>query len=326
MTLPKSHIPNITFGKKLPVLVNIHGGSNCVGAGCSPLQDVAGLCAASVEHGKEVICVAINYRLNVFGYGVLPGGEGSNNGLFDQQIALVWVKRHISGFGGDSENITLVGQSSGALSVDAQLHATSPIGRGLFKRAVMQSGCLDIGSPKPREKIIRTTQGLADLVERSNGEKDEGWVEKLRNASVRELISALIKAKVGMWCVSDDGTFFNSPWDQAAGIPDWCESLIIGDCGFEVHPPPPLDKPSPYSSKDLKLIVDNLPRHTYGTPYSHGPRQPESTKPSQEHGHTPRAYSKFTKSRFHLRTPHPPCAPPHSRSSATASLATLHTG
>lgn len=235
VTLPKSYIPNITFGKKLPVLVNIHGGANRIGAGCSSFQDVAGLCAASVEYGKEVICVAINYRLNVFGYGVLPGGEGSNNGLFDQRIALVWVKRHISGFGGDPENITLVGQSSGALSVDAQLHAASPIGRGLFKRAVMQSGCLDLGSPKPREKIIRTTQGLADLVERSNGEKDEGWVEKLRNASVRELIGALIKAKVGMWCVSDDGTFFDSPWDQAAGIPDWCESLLIGDCGFEAY-------------------------------------------------------------------------------------------
>ncbi|CUS12772.1 unnamed protein product, partial [Tuber aestivum] len=233
VTLPKSHILKIPSGKKLPVLVSIHGGSNRTGAGCTPLQDPAGLSAASVTEGKEVICVAMNYRLNVFGYGVLPDGEGSNNGLFDQQTALVWVKRHISGFGGDSENITLVGESAGALGVDAQLHAASPIGWGLFKRAVMQSGCLDIGAPKPRENIIRTTQRLAGLVERSGGGNDEGWVEKLRNASVREVVSALVKARVGVWCVSDDGTFFTSPWDQAVGIPDWCESLIIGDCGFE---------------------------------------------------------------------------------------------
>ncbi|CAZ84227.1 unnamed protein product [Tuber melanosporum] len=233
VTLPKSHVPNILSGKKLPVLVSIHGGSNRVGAGCSSLQDPAGLSAASVTEGKEVICVAINYRLNVFGYGVLPDGEGSNNGLFDQQIALVWVKRHISGFGGDPGNTTLAGESAGSLGVDAQLHASSPIGRGLFKRAIMQSGCLDTGAPKPREKMIQTTRRVADFLERGSGEKDEDWVEKLRNASVRELVSASIKAKVGMWCVSDDGTFFTSPWDQAAGIPDWCESLIIGDCDFE---------------------------------------------------------------------------------------------
>ncbi|PWW74992.1 alpha/beta-hydrolase [Tuber magnatum] len=215
VTLPKSHISNIPSGKKLPVLVNIHGGANRMGAGCTSVQDPAGLSAASVTEGKEVICVAINYRLNVFGYGALPDGEGSNNGLFDQQIALVWVKRHISGFGGDPENITLAGGSAGAMGVDAQLHAASPIGRGLFKRAIMQSGCLDMGAPRPREKVIQTTQRLASFVKRGGGGKGEDWVEKLRNASVREVVGGLIKAEVGIWCVSDDGTFFSSPWDQA---------------------------------------------------------------------------------------------------------------
>ncbi|RPA94931.1 alpha/beta-hydrolase [Choiromyces venosus 120613-1] len=236
VVVPKSHIANISSGRKLPVLVNIHGGANRRGAGCTPVQDLAGLGAASVTHGKEVICVALNYRLNVFGYGVLPNGEGSNNGLFDQQVGLVWVKKHIAGFGGDPENITLSGSSSGALSVDAQLHASSPVGKGLFKRAVMQSGCIDIGAPKSREKMVRTTQRVADSVEQSGGEKDEDWVEKLRNASVRQVIGGLVQAQVRKWCLTDDDTFFPSPWDQeAVGIPDWCESIITGDCGFESY-------------------------------------------------------------------------------------------
>jgi para-nitrobenzyl esterase len=92
--------------------------------------------------------VTINYRLNVFGFLALPAltkeapdHSSGNYGLLDQQAALRWVQRNIAAFGGDPRNVTIDGQSAGAISVCAQL--ASPTARGLFARAIMESGnCL----------------------------------------------------------------------------------------------------------------------------------------------------------------------------------------
>ncbi len=125
-------------GEKLPVLVYIHGGGFTGGCGHEKHFD------GPVWPQKGVIGVTLNYRLGLMGFLCLPqlkeeAGHTGNYGLYDQMTAISWVKDNIASFGGDPENITIMGQSAGAASV--QMHCYSPLTEGLFQKAVMSSGC-----------------------------------------------------------------------------------------------------------------------------------------------------------------------------------------
>ena len=92
---------------------------------------------------KGIIGVTLNYRLGPLGFVCLPelkqeAGFTGNYGLYDQMTAMQWVKDNIAAFGGDPENITIMGQSAGAMSV--QQHSFSPLTDGLFQKAIMSSG------------------------------------------------------------------------------------------------------------------------------------------------------------------------------------------
>ena len=122
---------------KLPVLVYIHGGGFTGGCGHEKHFD------GPIWAKKGVVAVTINYRLGPMGFACLPelkeeSGHTGNYGLFDQLVAIEWVKNNISAFGGDSEKITIMGQSAGAMSV--QHHSQSDLTKGLFRSAVMSSG------------------------------------------------------------------------------------------------------------------------------------------------------------------------------------------
>ncbi len=124
-------------GDKLPVLIYIHGGGFTGGCGHEKHFD------GPVWPTKGVIGVTINYRLGPMGFVCLPelkeeAGFTGNYGLFDQLTAIRWVKDNIESFGGDADNITIMGQSAGAMSV--QQHCLSPLSDGLFHKAVMSSG------------------------------------------------------------------------------------------------------------------------------------------------------------------------------------------
>lgn len=118
-------------GEKCPVMLFIHGGGFVVGS-----KD------ASVHNGSAfarsgMVCVAINYRLGIDGF--LPiEGVPTNLGLRDMIFAMHWVKRNIAAFGGDPDNVTVFGESAGAMAT-ADL-VTSPLAKGLFRRAIIQSG------------------------------------------------------------------------------------------------------------------------------------------------------------------------------------------
>lgn len=112
------------------VLIWIHGGSYAVGQAAS--YDGAPM---AVTGG--IIVVTINYRLNIFGFLSLHEKMG-NFGLWDQRLAIQWVKGNIEAFGGDPKEITIAGESAGGFSVGLQ--AIAPINKGLFKRAILQSG------------------------------------------------------------------------------------------------------------------------------------------------------------------------------------------
>ena len=125
-------------GDKLPVLIYIHGGGFTGGCGHEKHFD------GPQWPARGVIGVTLNYRLGPMGFLCLPelkqeAGHTGNYGLFDQMTAIQWVRRNIAAFGGDVDNITIMGQSAGGASV--QLLSQSPLTEGMFKKAVMSSGC-----------------------------------------------------------------------------------------------------------------------------------------------------------------------------------------
>lgn len=135
------YAPDASLGKpeaKLPVAFWIHGGAYMGGYGSEITMDTD----AWAKRG--VILVTINYRLGLLGFLSHPwltkeqGNLSGNYGFLDQVAALKWVKENIAHFGGDPDNITIFGQSAGALSVKNLL--ISPLSRGLFSKAIIQSG------------------------------------------------------------------------------------------------------------------------------------------------------------------------------------------
>lgn len=126
-----------TEDSKLPVILYIHGGGYTGGCGHEKHFD------GPIWASKGVIAVTCNYRLGPLGFMCLSelkerDGHTGNYGLYDQITAMQWLKHNIEAFGGDSDNITLMGQSAGAMST--MLHCISPITNGLFHKAVMSSG------------------------------------------------------------------------------------------------------------------------------------------------------------------------------------------
>ena len=114
-----------------PVMVWIHGGGLVIGSKDASVYD------GSAFARSGVICVAINYRLGVEGF-VPIAGAPTNLGLRDMLFALAWVRDNIEAFGGDPHNVTLFGESGGAMAVASLV--TSPLAKGLFRRAIVQSG------------------------------------------------------------------------------------------------------------------------------------------------------------------------------------------
>ena len=124
-------------GKPLPVFFWIHGGGLFVGSA----NDYNPLPLAQIG---EAVVVTVNYRLGAFGFFAHPAIDAENHaianyGLMDQIAALEWVKKNIANFGGDPENVTIAGESSGGQSVLALM--TSPRAEGLFQSAIAMSGC-----------------------------------------------------------------------------------------------------------------------------------------------------------------------------------------
>ncbi|WP_406056173.1 carboxylesterase family protein [Streptomyces sp. NBC_01077] len=132
-----------------PVMVWIHGGSLIHGSAAVPVYDGT----AFARDG--IVLVSVNYRLGVEGFGVFPDAPG-NLGLRDQIAALTWVRDTIAAFGGDPERVTVFGESAGAISIAALL--ASPLAKGLFRRAVVQSGA---PIAQPLDTARRTTEAVA---------------------------------------------------------------------------------------------------------------------------------------------------------------------
>lgn len=141
-----------------PVIVWIHGGGFVFGAGSEESYHGAGY----AERG-DVVFVTFNYRLNGFGYLQTSRDPGSANlGLLDQIAALRWVRDNIAAFGGDPNKVTVMGESAGGMSIGCLLGA--PASRGLFHRAIIQSGgARPVFLPDEPRQVLALALGEAGL-------------------------------------------------------------------------------------------------------------------------------------------------------------------
>jgi para-nitrobenzyl esterase len=143
---------------KLPVFVYFFGGGLMAGDGSEPRYDGESMAQ------RGIVSVTINYRLNVFGFLAHPEltAESShkasgNYGFLDQTAALKWVQRNIAAFGGDPKRVTIAGESAGSRSVTMQL--LSPLSKGLFAGAVMESGSV-VSAQNPTTLADAEKEGL----------------------------------------------------------------------------------------------------------------------------------------------------------------------
>jgi para-nitrobenzyl esterase len=197
--------------RRRPVMVWLHGGAFILGSGSTLLYDGARL----AEEGNLVV-VTLNYRLGALGYlnwrNLAPGAEApeANLGLRDQIAALEWVRDHIESFGGDPENVTLFGESAGAMSVGTLLG--TPAARGLFHRAILQSGAAHNVS-SPEQAAVTARRFFREL-----GVETPSW-RLLEELPVGDVMRAQLRTSTGLglldgilpWQPSVDGDLLPEP-------------------------------------------------------------------------------------------------------------------
>lgn len=166
---------------KLSVMVFIHGGAFRLGSNSKMIYGADRLVK------KDVILVTTNYRLGALGFLCMNNEDVPGNaGLKDQVFALKWVQKNIAKFGGDPGNVTVFGESAGAASVHYLM--MSPMAKGLFARAILQSGSC-VSSWARQKNPTRNVLDLSrDLGFKPTNLKDA--IQHLRNVSVKDLITA----------------------------------------------------------------------------------------------------------------------------------------
>lgn len=181
-------VPEWPVKKPLPVMFWIHGGANEGGSASSALYKDGTL----VDHG--VLLITINYRLGVFGFLAHPEltresahGESGNYGLMDQILALQWVRANIASFGGDPHNITLFGQSAGAMDIGMLMTSSA---RNLFQKAIAESGTPF--SP-PLVPLAEAEEQGVKLADELAAPKGGNAIEYLRRIPAEQLLTAMGK-------------------------------------------------------------------------------------------------------------------------------------
>ncbi|HZS58526.1 MAG TPA: carboxylesterase family protein [Gemmatimonadaceae bacterium] len=187
-------VPRRHDGQPLPVIIffpggNYHGGSARGLSAIEPSYDGGRLAR------RGVVVVTANYRLSMFGFlahpeltAEAPSKSSGNYALMDNIAALQWVQANIGRFGGDPHSVTAVGQSAGAWSV--QMLMTSPLARGLFARAILQSGPVigdAVGKP-----ALHDAESAGSMFATGLGAPKVGAIAELRRRSAQELIDAMM--------------------------------------------------------------------------------------------------------------------------------------
>ncbi len=251
-----------------PVMVWIHGGANVAGAGgFDPLYNGTAL----IAHG--VVLVVIEYRLGVLGFFAHPDltresphHSSGNYAILDQIAALQWVRDNIGKFGGDPGNVTVFGQSAGASDTVALM--ASPLSRGLFSRAISESGAPSAQSTQTLERAEQQGVNAAERLKAPGAET----LRFLRSMAPGDLL----KAMPGFNSFTADGWVFpESPFRVWSAGHEHPVPLIIGSNGVEF--------PSNGTPDDLRETIrgffkDLTPRALalYGLSAGAQPQAPDS--------------------------------------------------
>jgi para-nitrobenzyl esterase len=209
---------------ELPVLVWIHGGGFLTGSGGSDWFD-----GSRLARRENIVVVTINYRLGILGNLWLGDYDpaATNAGTRDQIAALRWVQNEIAAFGGNPENVTVWGQSAGGISVATLMVA--PHAEGLFHRAIVQSGHLE---------LVRTVDGARDVTARVLAaleiRPDADVLSELRQVSTIRLLEVQRGLGIGSIAPVVDGSVL--PTDPLRALEDGASStvpLLIGNVDTE---------------------------------------------------------------------------------------------
>ena len=193
-----------------PVMFFIHGGAYIGGAASDGFYS-----GVHLARQEDVVVVVIQYRLGAFGFLHIdleadPGAQGTANlGLQDQRFALEWVQTHAASFGGDPSNVTIFGESAGAMSCGALL--AMPTARGLFRRAILQSGAASTSLTVKQARMstaafaaeLRLRGHLLDEGTTTTLEPSELWRCVTRDALRRVPARAILAASIASFEAQD---------------------------------------------------------------------------------------------------------------------------
>ncbi|MDQ0273753.1 para-nitrobenzyl esterase [Cytobacillus purgationiresistens] len=172
--------PDIDQGKR-PVVVWLHGGHYMTGAGSLDWYD-----GAELSKDGNIVTVGVNYRLGAFGFLYYPGVSDGKMGIFDILSALKWVQDHIAHFGGDPDQVTVMGQSAGAHAIMCLLAMGEA--RGLFRRAILQSAPASL-APLSEAKAFENGSRLLDILNVNQSDPHE-ITAQLNTMSPTQIIQA----------------------------------------------------------------------------------------------------------------------------------------
>ncbi|CAM1507322.1 Fc.00g069630.m01.CDS01 [Cosmosporella sp. VM-42] len=231
----------------LPVMVFFHGGAYTYSTGASPIYDGRLLAtSSSLDGDTPTIIVTLNYRLGVYGflagtdlkaYSNMHGESGTGNyGLWDQVLALRWIQKHISSFGGDPKRVCIFGQSAGSQSVACHLSR----GEQLFSSAIMQSGLLSLcGIFTPEQYQVVFEKMLVELgisLELSPVERAEALANAPEEA-VTKAMTPVFGIPVVTMALCDDGVLLPDMTTAADllnfKLPEFVDRVMIGDALHE---------------------------------------------------------------------------------------------
>jgi para-nitrobenzyl esterase len=266
--------PDWPSRSKKPVMVWIPGGGNYFGAGSTPTFDSDSL----ARHG--VVLVTLNYRLGNFGFfshptltRESPHHASGNQGILDQIAALLWVRGNIAKFGGDPRNVTIFGESAGSLDVSVLM--TSPLSRGLFKRAIGESGSVvGIGDPLMLAQAEKNGEASAARW----GLAAEASAQDMRGVLADDILKAepnFAQTHPDLGITVDGYVFPTSPAAVFAAGKEHRVALLHGNNAREripgTNPPDDLkkaitDNDGPLADRAWALYSSSATDASYGTP------------------------------------------------------------
>jgi para-nitrobenzyl esterase len=177
----------------LPVVFWIHGGDHTYGSASElvPSSKTDAYYDGTALANRGVVVVTINYRVGALGFFAHPvldtdGSPYGNQGLWDQQYALQWVKYNIADFGGDPSNVTIFGQGSGAS--DVCMHVVAPTSQNLFSQAISESGSCTLYQPTANDVASASDQFVSKLGCSSGTASSK--LKCLRSKSAKDVLAA----------------------------------------------------------------------------------------------------------------------------------------